>query len=335
MEASRPADPSWSLFDRTIARRRSGWATLAVVGLVFLPTLLAAASLGLWPILSSRATRAVFSTPTVIAYVLIVAPLMAAMEDRVVRSLRPIATVSADEFERLVAASRTVPLRQELTAIALGLAAGVAFVSGMGRLAHWTSYVWSAMALMMFGLLAWTAFVSVTGTRTVAALLRMPLRFDPLDPSPFEAIGRLSLALALVFVGGILIGLFLGNYGAADLTDPRFWLLFLPVSLIPILVFYLNMRPTHRVLASARDRTLADVQAQLRRSFSDLLERMQRGSPTGDLPREIGALVAYEKELQATNTWPYNPPILRTLAVSVLLPLGTLLVRRVVEVYIE
>jgi hypothetical protein len=61
---------------------------------------------------------------------------------------------------------------------------------------------------------------------------------------------------------------------------------------------------------------------------------MQRGEPTGNLPWEVNALVAYEKELDQASTWPYNPVILRTLIVSVLIPTVTLLARRVFEVYI-
>jgi hypothetical protein len=322
------------LFDRTIARRRSPGATAALVALIFLPAALAAASLGLVEIIRFRSSRAVFSSPTVIAYIVLVAPIMAGMEARVVRSLRPMAMVEGAELDRVIRDARSIPLRQELLAILVGALAGLAFVGNPGG-ASWTSYVWALMSVLMFTLLAWTAFVSITSTRTVSAMLRLPLRVDPLDPSPFESIGRLSLALALVFVGGILLGLVLSNYGQADLLDPRFWLLFLPISLVPVLIFFLNMRPTHAVMVTARDRTLSDVRRQLGRSFPALLERMQRGEATGDLPREVNALVAYEKELQAVNTWPYNPPILRTLAVSVLIPTVTLLVRRIVEVYIQ
>jgi len=187
----------------------------------------------------------------------------------------------------------------------------------------------------MLGLLAWTAFGSISATRVTNAMLRLPMRVDPLDRKPFEPIGRWSLAIALAFVGGIFLGLVLGSYGTAALLNPRFWLLFLPLSLLPVVVFYLNMRPTHRVLSAARDRALGEVQRELRRAFPALVEHMQRGEPSGNLPFEVNALVAYEKELDQASTWPYNPVILRTLVVSVLIPSVTLLARRVFEVYIR
>jgi hypothetical protein len=177
--------------------------------------------------------------------------------------------------------------------------------------------------------------MSIAGTRVVGTLLRLPLRVDPLDRKPFEAIGRQSLAMALAFVGGITIALVLGGYGSAVLMEPRFWLLFLPLSVLPVVVFYLNMRPTHRLLSAARDQALDNVQKELRRAYPSLLERAQRGEAAERLPSEIAALASYEKALQDAATWPYNPATLRTLVVSVLIPTATLLARRVFEVYIR
>jgi hypothetical protein len=223
-----------------------------------------------------------------------------------------------------------------VAAIACGFAFGaviIGFPPASDR--TWPVLVVAATGYAMLGLLGWTAFGSISATRVVNILLRLPIQVDPLDRKPFEPIGRWSLAIALAFVGGIVLGLILGSYGTAALLNPRFWLLFLPLSLLPVVVFYLNMRPTHRVLDTARERALGEVQRELRRSFPTLLGRVQRGESTGNLPWEVNALVAYEKALDQASTWPYNPTILRTLVVSVLVPTVTLLVRRVVEVYIR
>jgi hypothetical protein len=305
---------------------------LALAAAVYLPSLLAAYGLGV----SVLENRAVMASPTVIVYVLLLGPLMVPLEAAVVRALRPLALVDHSEVESVLVRAGTVPPWKEAASIAGGLGFGILIVGlPQGDDATWPNYLIAASGYVMLGLLGWTAFMSISGTRGLNALLRLPLRVDPLDPKPFEPIGRWSLATALAFVGGILIGLFLGNYGSQALLNPRFWLLFLPLSLFPVLVFYLNMRPTHRVLAGARARALAEVQQELRRSFPTLLGRMQRGEPTGNLPWEVNALVAYEKELDQASSWPYNPVILRTLVVSVLIPSVTLLARRVFEVYIR
>jgi hypothetical protein len=324
-----------SLFDRFVARRRTPWANLVLILIVYLPTLAAAYTLGLSHLAGEPQARSLLAAPTVIAYVLLLGPIMAPLESAVVRSLHPILLIEDDELARLLGRAETIALWKELAAIGVGLVFGVFIIGAPPRGEAWQWSVVAATGYAMLGLLGWAGYISIAGTRVVTALLRLPMRVDPLDRRPFEAIGRQSLAMALAFVGGILIGLFLGNYGSAALLNPRFWLLFLPLSLLPALLFYLNMRPTHRILGTARDLALAEVQQELRRSFPTLLGRMQRGEPTGNLPWEVNALVAYQKELDQASTWPYNPAILRTLVVSILVPTVTLLARRVFEVYIR
>jgi hypothetical protein len=45
----------------------------------------------------------------------------------------------------------------------------------------------------------------------------------------------------------------------------------------------------------------------------------------------LNALAFYEQRLQAARTWTYNTAILRTLFLSVLLPVGKLFARLVVD----
>jgi hypothetical protein len=325
-----------SLFDRFVARPRPLWATLLLVLLVYLPTLAAAYAFGLTDLYDDPNSRSLLAAPTVIAYVLLLGPIMGPLESAVVRSLRPILLVEGKELDRIVERAASISPWHEIAAIAGGLVFGALIIGAPPRPGEtWPSYVVMATGYVMLGLLGWAGFLSIASTRVVITLLRLPMHVDPLDRKPFEAIGRQSLALALAFVGGITIGLLMGNYGSAALLNPRFWLLFLPLSLLPVLLFYLNMRPTHHVLSAARERTLIQVQQEMRRSFPSLLEHMQKGEPTGNLPWEVNALVAYEKELQDASTWPYNPTILRTLVFSVLVPTVTLFARRVFEVYIR
>jgi len=325
-----------SVFDRTVGRPRPLWATVVIVLLIYLPSLAAAAALGVTDFFSESGSRALLASPTVIAYIFVLGPLMEPLERAVVRSLRPILLVDEAEVDRIVQRAETIAPWQELAAIAIGLAFG-AIIIGLPPESDrsWPVFAVTATGYAMLGLLAWTAFGSISATRVINAMLRLPMRVDPLDRKPFEPIGRWSLAIALAFVGGIFLGLVLGSYGTAALLNPRFWLLFLPLSLLPVVVFYLNMRPTHRVLSAARDRALGEVQRELRRAFPALLGHMQRGETSGSLPFEVNALVAYEKELDQASTWPYNPVILRTLVVSVLIPTVTLLARRVFEVFIR
>lgn len=327
--------PPPSIWDRTISRPRPLWATVVIILIVYLPTLAAGAALDVLD-MATASGRAILASPTVIVYIILLGPIMAPMESAVLRSLRPLVLLEEAELSPILNRARIISPWHELAAIGCGLAFGVLIIGlPPAQALDWPNFVIVATGYAMLGLLGWTAYASIAGTRVLNTLLRLPMRVDPLDRRPFEPIGRWSLGISMAFVGGILIGLLLGSYGTSALLNPRFWLLFLPLSLLPVVVFYLNMRPTHRVLSAARERALDEVQRELRRSFPTLLGRMQRGEATGNLPWEVNALVAYEKELEQASTWPYNPVILRTLVVSVLVPTVTLLARRVFEVYIR
>jgi hypothetical protein len=58
---------------------------------------------------------------------------------------------------------------------------------------------------------------------------------------------------------------------------------------------------------------------------------MEDNQETKNIPAEITALAIYEKQLRETRTWPYNTTMLRTLFFSVLIPVGTLIGRIVIE----
>jgi hypothetical protein len=327
MRSSRPA----SVWDRVMSPPRPLWVRLAIVLAAYLPSLAAARALGQTDLLMPG-TRALLAAPTVIAYIFLLGPAMAPIQDAVFQALRPLVPAEAADLDARLLRARTVSPWQEFAAVACGFAFGVVligFPSAADR--SWPTIVVAATGYVMLGLLGWTAFISITETRVLNSMLQLPLRVDPLDLKPFEPIGRWSMAIALAFVGGILIGLILGSYGAEPLMDPRFWILFLPLSFVPVLLFYLNMRPTHRVLAGAKQRELSTLRHQLHEAYRRLLQMEQQGQAAGDLPAVIAALGSFERALAEARTWPYNTAILRTLLVSVLIPIGTVLIRPLLE----
>ena len=95
------------------------------------------------------------------------------------------------------------------------------------------------------------------------------------------------------------------------------------------------MVPTQRVLSRAKKRELATVQSELHAAFRLLLQRRQAGEPAGSLSEDVNALAAYEQHLNEASSWPYNPAIMRTLIFGVLVPIATMLARRVFEVTIR
>jgi hypothetical protein len=154
----------------------------------------------------------------------------------------------------------------------------------------------------------------------------MPLQFDVLDIAPFEVVGRQSVLLALVFVGGITLSLVL-SFQPENLAQVEFWLVYLLFIGIILLIFFLNMLPTHQLLSKEKQSRLKSIQEIINKSCLELQQRIEQQKNSGNLPVEIQAFGFYEQRIMAARTWPYNTDMLRTLFFSVLVPIGTLLVR--------
>lgn len=101
--------------------------------------------------------------------------------------------------------------------------------------------------------------------------------------------------------------------------------------MIPVAIFSLNMRPTHRLLRRARRDELQQVTPQVNSSSRRPAGLLEQGQPTGNLAAEIGARMADKRRLVSARTWPYNTAMLRTLTLSVFIPLATIVARNGAE----
>ena len=319
--------PAASLFDRLISRRRRPWVTVGIsLLLILVPIGMAYLDEVLDDFLSQGYWRLLLLPPAVITYILVVWPIMARMEAGVIEAFRSLVLMDDDSFDRLVnEASRINPIGE---VIAFGV--GAAFGLWVGRTGlpddnvFWLKLYLPLSASLMFGLLGWTIYAAVAGTRLTAELHRQPLRVDIFDIKPFEPIGRQSLIAALVFVGGTALSMLFG-LRQGSIFAWQDWLIYALLALVTVLVFFLNMRDTHRVLAAEKKRELEAVQRNILRACRALMERVETNESTGPLAAEINALVAYEQRLRATRTWPYDTAMLRTLFFSIIIPGGVAL----------
>lgn len=321
-----------SLLSRLANQHRPLWLTVAISLFLILVPFGAAYVDGLLDdYVSEGAWRVLLLPSVVIIYILVVSPIMAQTEAEVVGAFRPLLLIDDDDFDRLVdEASRLNPIG-EVAAFGLGAALGL-WVSqswAYGTNTFWLKLCLSLWGSFMFGLLGWVIYAMVSGTRVAAVLHRQPLHFDIFDTKPFEPIGRQSLTMALVFIGGIVLAmLFLVGQGAVEWENLLFAGILL---LVPVFVFFLNMRDTHRVLATEKERELEAVQQTILQACRTLLERVGTDENSGALAAEINALVAYEARLLEARTWPYNTAMLRTLFFSAVIPGAAALARVVSE----
>jgi hypothetical protein len=314
-----------SLFDRFIARRRPWWVTLLIFMVLLVIPLAAIALDGAWKdVVSLGLWRPVLLAPVVISYVLAVAPAMAKSSADMLEAFRPLVKLDGQAFDQQVRGSSRIRLAGEMLAMAagglVGLLLGLTWLRGIQT--AWLRLYAPASLSLLIGLLGWTIYDSFASTGPIEALHRHPLKLNILDIRPFEPVGRYSLAASLVFMGGITLGILFG-LDVQNVWAWQTWLFFLPLMSVPAIVFFLNMRPTHRLLATEKKRQLQVVGEKLLRLSRALQRRINKDDDEGlgAMAGEFTALAAYEARLRAAPTWPYNTAMLRTLGLTIFVPL--------------
>jgi len=323
-------------FDRLISHPRPLWLTLGVSVLLLLAPVLAAYLDGaLSNIIAQGGMRSLMVLPAILIYILIIGPPLDRLNSSVVTMLRPLVLIGDSDFAALVEQFSHTRTFNKILALAIGVAVGFwsASLSDLGTGFSWTKLYWYLFTCLVFGILGWVSYESIASTRLLAAVLRQPLRIDIFDTRPFEAIGRQSLVLALVFIGGIALSLFF-SFNITSIQQISFWLVYLTILLVPIAIFFFNMRPTHRVLAAEKKRQVETIQSRIQQAFQAYFQRSDEKLEIGDLPAQVNTMLAYEQRLKETRTWPYNTAMLRTLFFSVFIPFAMVLLRLILEVII-
>ncbi len=322
-----------SLFDRTIARPHPrAFLTILAVILLSLPFIFAALDGIQLEVIRSGLWRTLLVQPVVVIYVLAIAPLLSRMGEDVVTSFRTMVDLDEQSYYQLLAQASAIPVWHEIVAILVGILLGIqSFTWGMSESGlRWLPVYWVVSTCVMFGLLTWTIYVSFASTRLTSAINQHVRQIDLFNTSPFQAIGRQSLALALAFMGGLLLSLIFGTQAESYLAV-EFWVTYGIMGIVPLAVFFLNMLPTHRLLSQEKKRRTDELTARMRRLVHQLEALPLDGELPSQLSMQFSALAAYEQRLANTRTWPYNTTQLRTVFVSILIPAVTMLVRLFVE----
>lgn len=266
--------------------------------------------------------RFVLEAPVLIVYVLLVSQPIQNTRAWVAAGLRPIVRLDDHAYQAVIDEASQGNVRGELTGLGLGIV--FIFAISMGDFrplegAFWTSLCLFTYALLMWGLIGWLTYGAVSVIRFTSTLLRQPLDFDIFDPSPFEPIGRQSLALSLTFIGGILIS-FIFSLRPGVLANVRIWIIYICLTMITLLVFFLNMRRTHGLMSHAKAQEHARVAHHMTDAFHRMDALAAEGENVDSVAGQINAWATYKQEIKLVRTWPYNTEMLRTLSLTILTP---------------
>ncbi len=305
---------------------RTGMSSLqlaVVVGVVLI--LLAAGAIYLDGVLvesvDSTLRRNVMLYPAILVYNLLVLPIQRRLRNVAIRSFRPLVATGDDDFRRVLAGASLFDRRREWLALGLSAVAGVVLSRPWSSYypPALTAYVMGAGALGL-GTTGWFIYSALSGTRLFSQLQRHFVHINIFDLKPLEPIGRWSLGVALIFIGGTTLSLLFISQHAFILETV---VIYVTLVLVTVSVFFLNMWSTHRMIVEAKDRELARARASLGRVRESLNERVAKGEmdATSELLSTFSAWVTVETRVQAVPEWPYTTSILRSLAVSALAPI--------------
>ena len=258
-----------------------------------------------------------------------------------IKDFRPLARMDDDDFERLLAEAPMFNRRLEWLALGGGVVGGLLLLrpwdySGLSRtwLSLGTRPEWLVLYVLIAGglwsgLLGLGIYSSLSGMRLFTGLQHHPLDINVFDLRPLEPIGRWSLGIALIFIGGSALSLLF----FPQLTlNVEALVLYGILILTPVLVFFLNMLSTRQTIVAAKRRKLDMARDNLAAASQALEERAgeRPARHTEALLDSIAAWVTYEQQVKQVPEWPYTADIRRNLVLSTLLPLAVWLVREVV-----
>jgi hypothetical protein len=319
------------LIERWFARMpRSGRWIVAALGLVLLliPAMLAYLDgVGIARLFADY--RALFIYPVLIAYLLVACHLLQKTHESVAQALRPLMQLDEKTFTQAVERACRVSPRGELSALGVGMAMGLAInivfepMEPKPFLLELYSY---PSRIVLWGAIGWAIFCAFAVTRLTNTLLRQPIRVEIFDLRPFQPIGRQSLWISVMFVGGMVLGLLSSNFAEEELRLEYLINNAVIIALI-VAVFLVNTHNVHRVVAAMKKEQLESVEHHLARAYYRLEALIAENQDTYAVATELNALATSKQELKAIRTWPYNTEMLRTIFISIVTPLVVAIAR--------
>jgi len=332
------------LVEEFVKRTRLSWLRVAVaVGLVLILFLVGVAFLAgvLTAPFDAGFWRAGLLFPAIIVYILLTLPVLQRLRNRAIASFRPLAPMDDEGFEQLLAQAPIFARRLEWLALCGGIVGGLLLwrpweYAGLSRI--WPSLGarpgWLVLYMLIVGglwggLQGWTVYSSLSGMRLFTGLQHHPLDINIFDLRPLQPIGRWSLGVAVIFIGGSALSLLF----VPQLTlNVETIVLYGILVLTPVLVFFLNMLSTRQTIVAAKRRKLDMVRDHLVTASLSLDEQVAQDQleHAEVLLDSFAAWVAYEERVKKVPEWPYTSEIRRNLVLSTLLPLAVWLVREMV-----
>jgi hypothetical protein len=313
-----------TLLEALVARTGLTWRGIALAaGLVLLLLSVGAAYLdGLLTGPISGGYRYLLMAPVLVPFLLLTQPPLRRLREGAIDAFRALVPLDDEHYYRALGRAPMFNRRREWMALGTGAVAGPLLTrAAWPYFPLWTKAYVILAGTVLFGLLGWSLYSTLSGTRLFSEAKTRPEGVNVFELAFLEPIGHWSLGVALSYVGGSTLSLiFLPQ--PALIVETIF--MFGIVLLAPVLVFFLNMLSARRIVVRAKRRELRMVRDGLAAA-----SRALKGAAAQSDPEEMSALlgqfsawVAVEQRVKQVPEWPYTAGIGRGLALSLLLPVG-------------
>lgn len=254
--------------------------------------------------------------PAVIIYIFAIYPPLHRRWTVAVDALRPLAN-----RPELVDQAHAVNRHGEWTALLLGAAFSVWVTNPSQFSGRWLLLYVFASNIVMFSLMALAIYDCLVRTRRLTRIVRSGLQLDLFDRRSFTPLARWGQSVSLTFVGGTCLSLLFQSY--KTLYTVQSLVIYSIMVAVSLTLFFTSIWSIHGALVAAQQRELAVVHQHWNNARSELKRKLAEGAagePAG-LYQPIVVLGAYEIQVLAASTWPFNPKIVKELVASLVAPI--------------
>jgi hypothetical protein len=254
--------------------------------------------------------------PAVIIYILGIYPPLHRRWALTIDALRPLTN-----RPELVEQAHAVNRHREWTALLLGAAFSVWVTDPSQFVGPWLLLYVFASNIVMFSLMALMIYDCLARTRRLTRIVRSGLQLDLFDRRSFTPLARWGQSVSLTFVGGTCLSLLFQSY--QTLYTVQALVIYSILVVVSLTLFFTSIWSIHIALVAAQQRELDVVHQHWSRARSELKRKLAEGAagePAG-LYEPIVVLGAYESQLLAASTWPFNPKIVKELVASLVAPI--------------
>jgi hypothetical protein len=297
-----------SLLDQFVGHvglSRHAFAAVVVTLLALLLLASAAFSRGGLATVGPRGLWKMGLEPTLIIYILGIYPWLQRRFALAIEALRPLSSQP-----EIVDAVHARNRRGESIAMLIGAAFSLWVTSSWRIDAMWMRLYLVIANIVLFGLMALAIYDGVERTRRLARVIRAGLQLDLFDRQ----------LLALTFVGGICLSLIFQSY--ETLHSVRSLVIYSILIVVSLTLLFTSVWSVHKALVAAQQRELAVVHQHWLQARSELKRKLAEGGQTdvAGLYNPMVVLGAYESQVLAASTWPFNPKIVKEVMASLVAP---------------